>query len=335
MIIGITGGSGFIGSWVQREIENRGHKVLVLDHKQRGGMLGDVRDRTIAFEFAAHVDAIIHLAAILGTAETIDEPMPAVDTNIVGAINIFEAATQYDLPVVFPAVGNSGIGRGTYAVTKTCVEDFVAMYREDRGLRIIAVRPMNAYGPGQSVPSPYGYSKVRKIVPTLTCSALSGNPMPLYGGGRQISDTVHVTDVARVMVQAVLAASDGVVPSHPIDVGNIEPTTVLQVAEQIAANIPGAVIDAIPMRPGEPEGGPLATPDAVDAVISVVLDHFPDLDPIQVTRTIKRLGTAVYADTTTLDVIGFDAADFVPLDRGISETVEWYRDAEGDFWKRP
>jgi UDP-glucose 4-epimerase len=334
MIIGVTGGSGFIGSWVQREAEVLGHTVLVLDHKQRGGMLGDVRDRTVVFEFAAHVDAIIHLAAILGTAETIEEPMPAVETNIIGAINVFEAASRYDLPVVFPAVGNSGIGRGTYAVTKTCVEDFVAMYREDRGLRITAVRPMNAYGPGQSVPAPYGSSKVRKIVPTLTCFALSGHPMPLYGGGKQVSDTVHVRDVAQVMVQAVLAASEGTVPEFPIDVGNVQPTTVRQVADQIASNIPGAVIDDLPMRPGEPEGGPLALPHAVNKVIATVLGAYPELNPIQVRRTLKRLGTAVFADTETLNAIGIDAATFKPLDEGIAETVAWYREAEGVTWHR-
>lgn len=334
MIIGVTGGSGFIGSWIQQEIERRGHKPLVLDHKQRGGLLGDVRDRTIVFEFAAHVDAIIHLAAVLGTAETIDEPMPAAETNILGTVNVFDAASRYNLPTVFAAVGNSGIGRGTYCITKTTGEEFVKMYREDRGLPIIAVRPMNAYGAGQSAPSPYGPSKVRKIVPSFVCSALSGRPMPLYGGGRQISDAVHVSDVAGVFVQGALAASEGIVPDHPIDVGNADPATVRQVAEQVAANVPGAVIEEIPMRAGEPEGGPLATPAAVNAVVEAVLAAQPTLRPIDVRRTVKQLGTAVFADTETLAAIGLDAATFTPLDRGIADTVRWYREAEGVTWSR-
>jgi len=334
MIIGITGGSGFIGSWVQEEIRNRGHAPLVLDHKQRGGLLGDVRDRTIVFEFAAHVDAIIHLAAVLGTAETIDEPMPAAETNILGTVNVFDAAARYNLPTVFAAVGNSGIGRGTYCITKTTGEEFVKMYREDRGLPIIAVRPMNAYGPRQSAPAPYGSSKVRKIVPSFTCSALSDRPMPLYGGGRQISDAIHVRDVARVFVQAAIATSEGTVPDHPIDVGNLHPVTVRQVAEEVAVNVPGAVIEDLPMRPGEPEGGPLATPEAVNAVIDAVLTVQPALRPIDVRRTIKQLGTAVFADTETLSAVGIDAATFTPLDEGIAETVDWYREAEGVTWSR-
>jgi UDP-glucose 4-epimerase len=334
MIIGITGGGGFIGSWVRQEIEKRGHQALVLDHKNRGDLLGDVRDRTIVFEFAAHVDAVIHLAAVLGTAETIDEPMPAAETNILGTVNVFDAAARYGLPTVFAAVGNSGIGRGTYCITKTTGEEFVKMYREDRGLPIIAVRPMNAYGPRQSAPTPYGPSKVRKIVPSFTCSALSDRPMPLYGGGHQYSDAVYVEDVAGVFVQAALAASEGMVPDHPIDVGNIRPITVREVAEQVAVNVPSATIEDLPMRPGEPEGGPLSTPAAVNNLVDVILKNQPELNPIHVRRTVKQLGTAVYADTDTLQVIGVDANFFTPLDRGIAQTVQWYREAEGVTWSR-
>ena len=181
MKIGVTGGNGFIGSYIIDEINARGHEVLVLDHKAREGnvLLGDVRDATIVQELAAHVDGIIHMAAVLGTAETIDNPGPAAETNILGTVNVFESAARYDLPVVFAAVGNSNIGRGTYCVTKTTGEQFVSMYREDRGVRITAVRPMNAYGPRQSAPTPYGPAKVRKIVPSFVCSALSGDPMKL------------------------------------------------------------------------------------------------------------------------------------------------------------
>lgn len=332
MIIGITGGNGFIGKHVQKEIRRTGHTPFVLDHKRQGDLHGDVRDKTIVYEFAAHVDAIIHLAAVLGTSETIDEPWPAAETNILGTLNVFDAASAYNLPTVFAAVGNSGIGRGTYCITKTCGEEFVKMYREDRGLPIIAVRPMNAYGPGQSAPTPFGPSKVRKIVPSLTCNALSGNPMPLYGGGKQISDAVFVQDVARVFVQAALKAHEGVIPDHPIDVGGFHPVTVKQVAEEIAANIPGAKIQEIPMRKGEPEGGPLAHPDALDKIVSVILAAAPKLRPIDVRRTVKQLGTAVYADTETLKAIDIDPNSFVTLQDGIKTTVDWFRQMEDNTW---
>lgn len=340
MIIGITGGHGFIGSWVQKEVKRRGHEVLILDHKYRplsqaNSLLGDARDATAVNEFAAHVDGIIHLAAVLGTAETIDNPLPAANVNILGTLNVFEAATRYDLPIVYAAVGNSGIGRGTYCITKACGEEFVKMYREDRGAKIIAVRPMNAYGPGQSAPEPFGSSKVRKIVPSLVCSALSNIPMPLYGGGSQTSDAVFVQDVAFSFVQALEVAADNQIPNHPIDIGGVHPVTVRQVAEEIRNNIPDAVINDIPMRPGEPHGGPVATIDRVHEIVEAVLKVNPDLNPIDVRRVVKLLGTVVAADVNTMKAIGIEPEAFVNLQDGIYVTVEYFREHEGITWQSP
>ena len=337
MIVGVTGGAGFIGSWICAELEARGHTPYVLDHRGRlvHGMLGDVRDMTIVMEFAAHVDAIIHLAAVLGTTETIDAPHASAETNIMGTLNVFEAASRYNLPVVFAAVGNANIARGTYCITKSCGERFVHMYREDRGLKITSVRPMNAYGPRQSAPSPYGSSKVRKIVPSFITSALSGEPMRLYGGGTQYSDTVWVGDVAKVFVTALEEAVKGNVPTHPIDVGNATPYTVLDVAKEIQKHIPDAVIDNVPMRTGEPHGGAIQTPDALKAIVDAVAAVNPELNRIDIQRVTRELGTVVSADPNTLHAIGMDIKDFKPLSLGILETINWFKDNEGVTWHKP
>ena len=336
MIVGITGGSGFIGSWICEELEKRGHTPYVLDHKGRmdHGLLGDVRDATIVMEMAAHVDAIIHLAAVLGTTETIDAPLASAETNIIGTLNVFEAASRYDLPVVFAAVGNANIARGTYCITKSCGERFVEMYREDRGLKVISVRPMNAYGPRQSAPSPYGSAKVRKIVPSFICSALSGNPMRLYGGGTQYSDSVWVGDVARVFVTALEEAAKGNIPKHPIDVGNLAPYTVLEVAQEIQKHIPNAKIDIVPMRTGEPHGGAIDTPAKLKTVVDAVVDANPDLNPIHVQRVVRELGTVVSADLNTLLAIGIDPHSFRSLEDGIYDTIEWFKENEQITWKK-
>ena len=336
MIVGVTGGAGFIGSWIVKELESRGHTAFVLDHKGRleHGLLGDVRDQTIVMEFAAHVDAIIHMAAVLGTVETIDSPHAAAETNIIGTLNVFEAASRYDLPVVFAAVGNANIARGTYCITKSAGERFVDMYREDRGLKVISVRPMNAYGPGQSAPTPYGAAKVRKIVPSFICSALAGDAMTLYGGGSQVSDSVWVGDVARVFVSAIEKAAEGVIPTHPIDVGNVVPSTVLKVAKTVQKYVPDAVIKNVPMRAGEPHGGAMADNDTLLRVVDAVMQANPEFRKVDVRRVVRELGTVVSADPDTLKVLGIDPASFKSLDDGIRETVEWFKANENVTWRK-
>ncbi|MGW2550724.1 NAD-dependent epimerase/dehydratase family protein [Streptomyces sp. NPDC001635] len=302
----VTGGSGFIASWIRRELAARGHQVLVFDHQDRRQQLadgeefflGDVRDATAVTEAAAHVDGIIHLAAVLGTQETISNPRPSAETNILGSLNIFEAATQYSLPVVYAGVGNHAmrlVGTGCYTITKSAAEDLARMYNLYRdGGQITIVRPVNAYGPGQSVAAPYGTSKVRKILPAFTCRALTGTDIEVYGDGTQISDCVYVGDVARVFVQALEHTAEYGPTERPVEVGPLESRTVNDIARQVAeqaalfTGLEPVGVKHLPMRPGE-------VPNAV-----------------------------VSSDTSTLQQIGMTAADFVSLDLGIRRTVDYY-----------
>jgi UDP-glucose 4-epimerase len=303
----VTGGAGFIGTWIRRELLARGHQVLVLDHQDRRHQLadgeefflGDVRDATAVTEAAAHVDGIIHLAAVLGTQETISNPRPSAETNILGSLNVFEAGAQYNLPVVYAGVGNHAfrlIGTGCYTITKSAAEDLARMYNLYReGGRITIVRPVNAYGPGQSVAAPYGTSKVRKILPALSCRALVGTDIEVYGDGTQISDCVYVEDVAKAFVTALEHnAATGRPTQAPVEVGPLDSRTVNDIARlvaeyaaEITAREPVG-IKHLPMRPGE-------VPNAV-----------------------------VSSDTTTLAQIGMTAADFVPLEEGVRRTVDYY-----------
>jgi len=187
--------------------------ALFFDHVRPADgeiFLGDVTDASAVTEAAAHVEGIIHLAAVLGTQETISNPRPSAEINILGSLNVFEAAVQYDLPVVYVGVGNHWMrnhGGGSYTISKSCAEDFARMYHAHRGLKVTIVRPVNAYGPRQSVAAPFGTSKVRKITPSFICRALSNSPIEVYGDGTQVSDMVHVTDVAKVMVKALGSGS--------------------------------------------------------------------------------------------------------------------------------
>lgn len=298
--VGVTGGSGFIGGYVREQLLSRGYNVVVFDRAPHGELadgesffLGDIRDDVAVTEFAAHVDGIIHLAAVLGTQETIANPRPAAETNVLGGLNILEAANQYNLPVVYAGVGNHWMrteGGGTYTITKTIIEDFAKMFNKNRGGRISVVRPVNAYGPRQSIAAPYGSSKVRKILPSFTCRALTGDDIEVYGDGTQISDCVHVWDVANVFVTA-LEYTDENGPVTNIEVGPVVSVTVNDVANLvIQAAGSESKLKHLPMRPGE-------VPNAV-----------------------------VNANVESLEILGIHAENFISLGTGIQETVDWYRE---------
>jgi len=315
----VTGGSGFIGGHIITELLANGYKVMVFDHSLPGQVMdplgpraveyfhGDIRDATAVTEAAAHVDGIIHLAAVLGTQETITNPRPAAETNIIGGLNVFEAATQYKIPVVYAGVGNHWMrteGGGTYTITKTAVEDFAKMYIKNRGAKINVVRPVNAYGPGQSVAYPFGSSKVRKIMPSFVMRAITGMEIEVYGGGTQISDCVHVRDVAKVFVAALKYTDEhGALwnprePSYNSDSFEVGPPndkyTVKDIAELVikVAESESKIVD-LKMRPGEVEG----------AVVKANL------------KTLKHLKE-----------YGIDPDEFIKLEDGIRETVEYYRE---------
>jgi nucleoside-diphosphate-sugar epimerase len=309
MKIGVTGGTGFIGRYVCEELRERGHEPVVFDH-HRGSqendwevMLGDIRDATAMVELAAHCDGIIHLAAVLGTQETILNPRPAAETNLIGGLNFLEAVTQYDLPGVYIAVGNHWMNN-SYSISKTAVERFVRMFNADRGSRVNVVRAVNAYGPRQLAAAPFGPGKVRKITPAVVCRALSGMPVELYGGGYQVSDMVWVGDVARALVSALEAAAAGVVLDHVVEVGPVASTTIRRVAELVIEScvrrgyerVP--IVD-LPMRPGEIPG----------AVVS--------------------------ADADTLRSIGIDPTELVQLEIGLDRTIDWFIGSLGEHWNVP
>lgn len=302
----VTGGTGFIGWYVVQTLLEDGHEVLVFDHNAPGTLRstpsenveifhGDVRDATSVTEAAAHVDGIIHLAAVLGTQETIKNPRPSAETNILGSLNVFEAANQYDLPVVYAGVGNHWMrehGAGSYTISKTAVEDYARMFNKFRNGKITVVRPVNAYGPFQSIAEPYGHSKVRKIMPSFICRALVGDDIELYGGGTQVSDCVYVADVARTFVNA-LEYTRAYGP-ETFGVGPNESTTVREVAEIVLdqsapyALGPRSKIVDLPMRPGE------------------------------------VANSEVKADTSKLHLLGLDPEDFTTLKAGIGLTAQYY-----------
>jgi len=293
----VTGGTGFIGQYVVEELLDQEYEILKFDRDARFEddtkhvdlFLGDIMDEVAVTEAFAHCDAFIHLAAVLGTQETISNPRPAAKSNLLGGLNVLEAADQYNTPGVYIGVGNHWMNN-TYSITKTMIERFIDMFNSNRGTHINIVRAMNAYGPRQVPASPYGSAKVRKITPSFICRALCGDNIEIYGDGEQISDMIYVTDVAKALVSAMESAILGkVIPT--VEIGPKVNNTVNEVAELIIklSNSKSNIIH-LPMRPGE-------LPNAT-----------------------------VIADCSTLESINMDPENFVSVEEGMTHTINYFKD---------
>lgn len=281
----VTGGSGFIGKYTCEELRYRGHEPVRFDRKAEvADILGDIRDAVAVSQAVADCDAVMHLAGVLGTAETVQNPEPAVQTNIMGGLNVFRAIREYDVPAVNICGANWWMPN-PYSITKKAAEMFALMANRDWGTRIALIRGLNVYGPGQKS------APVRKIMPNLIGPALRNEPMMIYGDGEQIMDMIYVTDVAHILVDALL--NDHGCYDKVMDAGTGRQTTVNDLAEAVLKefgreSIEGSTVIHTPMRPGE-------------------LEH-----------------SIVLGDPTTLAPIGWSEEDMVPLEDGLKKTIASY-----------
>lgn len=290
----VTGGMGFVGSHTVDLLLSLGHEVTLLDRYKRdnpwdgkvGVNLGDVRDREAVEQAICGQDAVIHLAGILGTMETVGNPKPSVDTNIHGTLNVLEACrpsrmNKNGVRGVYISVGNHFMNN-TYAITKSAAERFTFMYNKEHGTNVAVVRGLNAYGERQK------HKPVRKIIPNFVLRALKGVPIEIFGDGEQVMDMIYVGDLAKVLVNAIF--TDHGRYDLVFEAGTGRETTVNQIANLIIeyTGSKGGV-KHIGMRPGEPER-------------SVVLGNPETLKPL-----------------------GINKGGLVTLEEGLIRTVDWYR----------
>ena len=249
----VVGGQGFLGSATVRELLARGDEVIVLDRmaeQKRADALfgpcatraikGDILDPDSLARAFRGIDEVYHLAGRLGTSELNQCVRDAIETNVTGAVNVFQAAMDADVPALFYA-SKPNVWLNTYTITKFAAEQFAEMYAK-LGARILTLRYFNAYGPGQ----PKG--PVRKIIPTFASQAARGEPLTVYGNGEQTVDMIYADDIARITVRFVRSgAACGVV-----DCGRGIPMTVNAVARAVLDHFgsKGGVVH-LPMRDGE------------------------------------------------------------------------------------
>ncbi len=250
----ITGASGFIGSHCIEEALSRKLTPICFDrylHQYPEGcetFQGDIRDTEAVREAINKVDYAINLAGILGTQETINNPIPSVQTNIIGTINFLEACRPtkfHQVKAVQIGVGNYWMNN-SYSITKDTATRFCLMYNKEHETKVAIIRGLNAYGERQK------HKPVRKIIPTFIYRALNDQDIEVYGNGAQIMDLVYVKDLAKILVD--VCTKEHNLYDTQIDAGTGRRTNVNEIAEIVikACNSKSKIIH-LPMRPGEPE----------------------------------------------------------------------------------
>lgn len=287
-------GFGFIGRHVVSVLLGRGYKVTVLERKPDiktltsiGAelVLGDIRDADLMHELVPQFDGLINLAGLLGTAEMVNDPLLAVQTNIIGALNVFQGCKRANEFGRTPRCVQITVGNyfmdNPYSITKSTSERFANMYNLEHGTDIRVVRVLNAYGEYQK------HSPVRKIIPTFVRLALRNEPITIFGDGNQIMDMIYVGDVAKILVEAMLANS----LSRILSAGTGRRLTVNQIANLIIEiSRSTSSIQHLPMRAGEPER------------------------------------SVVIGEPETLADIGINVETLVCFEEGIQKTINWYQD---------
>jgi UDP-glucose 4-epimerase len=307
----ITGGAGFIGTTLARELVERNRVVAydnlhrdavssteLVDHPNFELVQGDILEPDALRDAAAGATHFVHCAAIAGVDTVLESPVRTMRVNVIGTYNALEAALQTDATLerfvdfstseVFgthafrveegqvSTIGSVGEARWTYAVSKLAGEHMAHAYHDELGLPTVTVHPFNVYGPGQ-----IGGGAIRAFIE----AALAGRDLTIHGDGSQIRAWTYVTD----MVAGVLACLEHeAAPGQTFNLGNPRSAVTIYDLAQRIRRLSGAT--------GEIVFQPL---------------HYADVE--------LRIPNVEKART----VLGWEP--HVELDEGLEKTIAWYR----------
>ena len=255
----VTGGAGFIGSHLADALVARGDDVAVVDNLARGTREHipreaqfyelDIQDDVAAAFADIRPDVCFHLAAQADVRVSVSQPANDASVNVIGSINVLEAAGAHDAKVVFSSTGGAIYGECTepasedrdleplspYGAAKLAAEVYVGMWNRLHGTTHAIARYANVFGPRQDAELEGG------VVAIFFERMRRGESTTIYGDGSQTRDFVHVGDI----VAATLAAVDA---QGVFNVGSGSETTILELHE-LCARVAG--IDSKPQFAAE------------------------------------------------------------------------------------
>src|SRR5215210_1965207 len=260
----VTGGAGFIGSHVVDALLQRGDEVHVVDNITTGRRENidtaatlheqDIREPLEPLFDELGPEAVVHLAAQADVGTSVERPLLDAEVNVLGTLNVLEAARSQSAQLVFSSTGGAIYGdldrpareddprapMSPYGTAKLAAEEYIATWNRLHGTHHVVLRFANVYGPRQ-LPKLEG-----GVVAIFTDRLRAGDGVTIFGDGGQTRDFVYVGDV----VEAVLAAigRDG----GPYNVGTGEETSVQELFDACRriAGVEAEAEHAAP-RPGD------------------------------------------------------------------------------------
>jgi UDP-glucose 4-epimerase len=265
----VTGGAGFIGSNIVKHLLDEGHMVVVVDNLSSGYhsnltpfpqvdfIEGDVRDAATVERAMRGVEVVFHLAASVGNKRSIDHPLDDAAINVLGTLNVLEAARHAGTrKVVFsssagifgelktlpiredhPAEPDSPYGASKLGAEKACLA-----YSKLYALEAVCLRYFNVYGMNQR------YDAYGNVIPIFAQRLLHGEPITIFGDGEQTRDFVNVNDVVQANYRAAMAR--GV--SGAFNIASATRVTINELAHlMMAVSGLNAPIEYGPPRPGD------------------------------------------------------------------------------------
>jgi len=252
----ITGGAGFIGSHLTGSLLANGHDVVILDDLSTGAhtnlnsieqkyefVNGSILDKKLVDKLVEKSDFVVHLAAALGVLKIINQPLESLKINIQGTENVLEAVDKYKKPVLIAStseiygknykvplneeddrvLGHPLISRWSYSEAKAVDESLAYFYFLQNHLPVRIVRFFNTVGPRQV--GNYGM-----VLPRFVKSALTGEPLQVYGSGDQIRCFCHVSDAVRALI---LIMDSTKTIGQVFNVGNNQQVSIMHLAERV------------------------------------------------------------------------------------------------------